>query len=75
MKLEKAARQLEALGHPTRLRIYRTLVRAGHAGLVVGQVQERRRPARLDVVTPLKRLIEQGLVRQERAGTSLILPC
>ena len=29
MKLEKAALQLEALGNPTRLQLYRTLVRAG----------------------------------------------
>ena len=32
MKLEKAAKQLEALGNPTRLKVYRTLVRAGEAG-------------------------------------------
>ncbi|RUU49499.1 transcriptional regulator, partial [Mesorhizobium sp. M7A.T.Ca.TU.009.01.1.1] len=28
MKLEKAASQLEALGNPTRLQLYRILVRA-----------------------------------------------
>ena len=28
------------LGNPTRLQIYRTLVRSGHSGLAVGQVQE-----------------------------------
>ena len=35
MKLEKAAAQLEALGNPTRLNIYRILVRAGEAGGVL----------------------------------------
>ena len=33
MKLDDAAARLEALGNPTRLRIYRTLVRAGATGL------------------------------------------
>lgn len=41
MNVEVAAKQLEALGNPTRLAIYRTLVRAGDTGLPVGQVQER----------------------------------
>ncbi|RUV35614.1 ArsR family transcriptional regulator, partial [Mesorhizobium sp. M7A.F.Ca.MR.228.00.0.0] len=39
MKLEKAAVQLEALGNPTRLQLYRILVRAGDDGLAVGSVQ------------------------------------
>ena len=72
MKLETAARQLEALGNTTRLRIYRTLVRAGHGGLAVGQVQERVGLPASTLSHHLKRLVDQGLVRQERAGTSLI---
>jgi len=40
MKLEQAAKQLEALGNPTRLILYRTLVRAGEAGRPVGYLQE-----------------------------------
>ena len=72
MKLETAARQLEALGNPSRLRIYRALVRAGHGGLVVGQVQERVGLPASTLSHHLKRLVDQGLVRQERAGTSLI---
>ena len=41
MKIEQAAKQLEALGNPTRLQVYRTLVRAGDSGLPVGRLQER----------------------------------
>jgi DNA-binding transcriptional ArsR family regulator len=41
MKLEKASAQLEALGHPVRLRIFRLLVRAGLDGLPVGAVQDK----------------------------------
>ncbi len=72
MKLEIAARQLEALGSPTRLQIYRTLVRAGPGGLAVGQVQDRVGLPASTQSHHLKRLVDQGLVRQEREGTSLI---
>jgi DNA-binding transcriptional ArsR family regulator len=41
MKLDDAAAHLEALGNPTRLKIYRTLVRAGDAGLSVGRLQDK----------------------------------
>ena len=37
MKLDDAATHLEALGNPTRLKIYRALIRAGSAGLAVGR--------------------------------------
>jgi len=33
MKIDDAAARLEALGNPTRLKIYRALVRAGQAGM------------------------------------------
>ncbi len=72
MNVETAARQLEALGNPTRLEIYRALVRAGQAGLAVGQVQERLGTPGSTLSHHLKRLIGTGLVRQERMGTSLI---
>ena len=41
MKIDEAAARLEALGNPTRLKIYRTLVRAGEPGLPVGKLQVR----------------------------------
>ena len=72
MKLEDAAARLEALGNPTRLRIYRALVRAGDPGLPVGRLQ-----ARLDIAAStlshhLKSLISVGLVTQQRDSTVLI---
>ena len=48
MKLDDAAARLEALGNPTRLKIYRTLVRAGAEGMPVGRLQEPARRRRLD---------------------------
>lgn len=72
MKVEKAARQLEALGNLTRLRVYRTLVRAGEAGLPVGRLQERIGIAASTLSHHLHRLILTGLVTQERQATTLI---
>ncbi|MDP9137906.1 MAG: transcriptional regulator, partial [Pseudomonadota bacterium] len=41
MKLVDAAAQLEALGNPTRLAVFRILVRAGEVGLPVGRLQQK----------------------------------
>ena len=72
MKVEKAAKQLEALGNPTRLQVYRALVRAGDAGLPVGRVQEKLGIAASTLSHHLHRLMLTGLVSQERQATTLI---
>jgi len=72
MKLEKAAKQLEALGSPPRLQVYRMLVRAGDPGLPVGRLQERLGIAASTLSHHLHRLILTGLVTQERQATTLI---
>jgi ArsR family transcriptional regulator, arsenate/arsenite/antimonite-responsive transcriptional repressor len=72
MKLEKAAKQLEALGNPTRLQVYRSLVRAGDDGLPVGRLQEKLGIAASTLSHHLHRLILTGLVTQERQITTLI---
>ena len=72
MELEQAAKQLEALGNPTRLQVYRTLVKAGDAGLPVGRLQERIGIAASTLSHHLHRLILTGLVTQERQATTLI---
>lgn len=69
------ARRLEALGQPTRLAIFRLLVRAGTDGRTVGELQ-----AALDIPAStlsfhLKRLVEVGLVNQERSGATLYCLC
>ena len=71
MKLEKAASQLEALGNPTRLQLFRTLVRAGDEGLPVGSVQEKLDIPASTLSHHLKRLVDTGLVTQERQATTL----
>ncbi|MDR6951277.1 DNA-binding transcriptional ArsR family regulator [Ancylobacter sp. 3268] len=72
MKLEEAAGQLEALGNPTRLALYRILVRAGDAGLPVGRLQERLGLPASTLSHHLRRLVTTGLVTQERQVTTLI---
>ncbi len=72
MELETASRQLEALGNPARLRIYRVLVRAGRAGMAVGRLQQAIGMPGSTLSHHLKRLVATGLLRQERSGTSLI---
>jgi ArsR family transcriptional regulator, arsenate/arsenite/antimonite-responsive transcriptional repressor len=72
MNLELAARRLEALGNPTRLRIYRLLVRAGHAGLNVGRIQSRLKVPASTLSHHLKALLAAELIVQEREATTLI---
>ena len=72
MDLEQTAARLEALGSPTRLEIYRLLVRAGADGLPVGEIQRRTDVPRSTLSHHLHRLIGVGLVTQERQATTLI---
>lgn len=70
--LEDIARQLEALGNPTRLAAYQRLVRAGPGGLPVGGLQ-----AALDIPAStlshhLHKLVAVDLVSRDRQGTQLI---
>ena len=72
MKLETASLQLEALGNPTRLRIYRLLVRAGPDGLAVGAVQDKLDMPGSTLSHHIRKLVDAGLVDQERQATTLI---
>ena len=72
MKLDDAAARLEALGNPTRLKIYRALVRAGEEGMPVGRLQEKLDVAASTLSHHLKALVTVGLVTQTREGTTLI---
>ena len=67
-----AALCLEALGNPTRLALYRLLVQAGHAGVVVGTLQERLGIPGSTLTHHLTRLVHTGLASQERTGRHLV---
>ncbi|TAJ83538.1 helix-turn-helix transcriptional regulator [Reyranella sp.] len=72
MKLDDAASRLEALGNPTRLKIYRTLVRAGAEGMSVGRLQAKLDAAASTLSHHIKSLVIVGLVTQTREGTTLV---
>jgi DNA-binding transcriptional ArsR family regulator len=72
MKVDDAAAYLEALGNPTRLRVYRLLVRASEGGMTVGRLQERLDIAASTLSHHIKSLVTVGLVTQEREATTLI---
>lgn len=72
MKLEIVARQLDSLGNPIRLKIYRALVRAGDDGLPCGHLQEKLGIAASTLSHHIHHLMTTGLVHQERQGTTLI---
>jgi DNA-binding transcriptional ArsR family regulator len=71
MKIDKAAAQLAELGHVTRLEIYRTLVKAGHAGLPVSAIQERLSVPASTLSHHISRLLKVGLISQTREGRVL----
>lgn len=72
MNTADAAARLEALGNPTRLAVFRLLVRAGDAGLPVGHIQQKLGLAASTLSHHLKALVVVGLVEQVRDKTSLI---
>jgi len=72
MDMNDAASRLEALGNPTRLALYRLLVKAGRTGLAVGECQQRLQIAQSTLSFHLKALVQAGLVTQERQSRTLI---
>lgn len=72
MNFEIAASRLSALGNPTRLRLYRALVRAGDSGLSMGQVQEKLGIPASTLSHHCRALVRVDLIHQDRVGTSLI---
>jgi len=71
MKLEQAALCLEKLGHPTRLSIFRLLVRAGDEGLPVGRIQAYLGVPASTLSHHVGHLVSVGLVVQDREGRVL----
>jgi ArsR family transcriptional regulator, arsenate/arsenite/antimonite-responsive transcriptional repressor len=66
------ARALAALGHDARLAIFRLLVKAGDAGLNVGQIGAHLGIAPSTLAHHLGALVEAGLVRQDRLGREVV---
>lgn len=72
LDIDLAATRLAALGNPTRLRLYRLLVRAGDAGLSMGRIRENLGIPASTLSHHCRALVVVDLIQQHRVGTSLI---
>ncbi len=71
-ELAEAASTFAALGSEQRLAVLRTLVRAGHAGLSIGDLGARCGVTGSTLTHHMKILTQAGLVRQEKQGRNII---
>lgn len=72
MTPDLAAAGFAAMGSEARLGVLRALIRAGHDGLSVGDIQARTGIAPSTLAHHLKFLAAAGLVEQDRQGRSTI---
>ena len=71
MELDRAAKCLSELGNPTRLEVFRLLVRAGDSGMTVGGIQKHLNVPASTLSHHLSHLVWAGLIIQERDGRTL----
>ncbi len=71
MEILQAARCLDKLGNPTRLEVFRLLVKSGGDGLAVGDLQEHLDVPASTLSHHISHLVNAGLVHQEREGRVL----
>ncbi|GGK32476.1 MULTISPECIES: ArsR/SmtB family transcription factor [Aliivibrio] len=71
MDIEIIAKALKELGHPTRLAIYKGVVRAGYQGIAVGGLQEKLNIPGSTLSHHVSGLVSAGLITQRREGRTL----
>ncbi len=71
MEIEVIAKALKELGHPTRLAIFKRLVKSGFQGIAVGVVQEELAIPGSTLSHHISGLVSAGLVTQRREGRVL----
>jgi len=71
MEITEAAQVFKELGHPTRLGLFKLLVKAGESGLSVGLIQEALAIPNSTLSHHIARLINVGLIIQKRDGRTL----
>jgi len=69
--IEVAAKALKELGHPTRLMIFKRLVKAGHQGLAVGALQDELGIPNSTLSHHVSSLVSANLLSQKREGRTL----
>ncbi|MEP3428675.1 MAG: metalloregulator ArsR/SmtB family transcription factor [Roseibium sp.] len=72
MVIEEAAQGFAALGSEARLQVVLALVKAGHKGLTVGDIQSRTGMAASTLAHHLKFLASADLVIQAKDGRSVV---
>ncbi|EDQ9689809.1 helix-turn-helix transcriptional regulator [Salmonella enterica subsp. enterica] len=72
MQLEMVAKALKELGHPTRLFIFRHLVKAGNTGLPVGELQKQLDIPGSTLSHHISALVSVGLIQQNRESRTLM---
>ncbi|MEH6651004.1 MAG: metalloregulator ArsR/SmtB family transcription factor [Motiliproteus sp.] len=71
MQVKTAANKLAELGHTTRLKIFRYLVKGGRQGVPVGDIQSALDVPGSTLSHHITRLVSVGLVVQRREGRTL----
>ena len=71
MEHEAAAKRLGELGNTTRLAIFRYLVKVGHEGVPVGQIQKALGVPGSTLSHHISRLVSVGLIEQNRSSRTL----
>ncbi|CCW29485.1 winged helix-turn-helix domain-containing protein [Xenorhabdus nematophila] len=72
MKHEKVAESLAELGNTHRLAIFRFLVKAGHQGASVGEIQKYLEIPASTLSHHLSRMVKVGLIRQEKHSRTIV---
>lgn len=72
MQLDEVAKALKELGHPTRLFIFRHLIKAGEHGLPVGELQKQLAIPASTLSHHIAALVSVGLVKQNRESRTLM---
>ncbi|MEJ6079709.1 helix-turn-helix domain-containing protein [Vibrio sp. 1-Bac 57] len=71
MDIDVVAKALKELGHPTRLSIYKSVVRAGYQGIAVGSLQEKLAIPGSTLSHHISSLLSAELISQRREGRTL----
>ena len=72
METVSAAEGFSAMGSESRLEVLQTLVKAGHKGLAVGEIQKRTEIPGSTLAHHLKFLSAADLILQEKQGRTII---
>ncbi|WP_028865941.1 ArsR/SmtB family transcription factor [Psychromonas aquimarina] len=71
MDIDIIAKALKELGHPTRLTIYKSVVRAGYQGIAVGGLQKKLGIPGSTLSHHISSLVSAGLISQRRESRTL----